>query len=153
MEASKHMATEITVAYINKVKASERMTVTNSSDAHAYALRGFDKDTISLQEEFIAIYLNRANQVLGIYKVGKGGITGVVADNRLVLAVALKVAAVSIIVAHNHPSGNLKPSKADEELTYKIREGAKFMDIKLLDHIIVEPSGEQYYSFADEGLL
>lgn len=81
----------------------------------------------------------------------QGGITGTVADPRLILAAAIKVAACAMMLVHNHPSGSLKPSAADEELTTKIKEGARYFDIKVLDHLIVTSEG--YYSFADEGLL
>jgi DNA repair protein RadC len=89
--------------------------------------------------------------VLGIYEVSTGGMTGTVADPKLIFAAALKGAACGIILAHNHPSNNLKPSISDEQLTTKIKEGGKLLDIKLLDHLII--SSEGYYSFADEGLL
>ncbi len=102
-------------------------------------------------EEFKVLLLNRANRVTGVYEASAGGITGTVADPRLILAVAIKSVSVSIILAHNHPSGNLKPSRADEELTAKIKEAGKYHEIKVLDHIII--SSESYYSFADEGLL
>lgn len=98
------------------------------------------------------MYLNRANRVIGVYKVSVGGITGTVADPRLILSVALKSAATSIILAHNHPSGNLKPSRADLELTTKIKTAAQLMDITVLDHLIVT-SDEGFLSFADEGLM
>jgi DNA repair protein RadC len=97
------------------------------------------------------LLLNRANRVTGVYEVSTGGITGTVADPRLILAAAIKSLSVSIILAHNHSSGNLKPSRADEELTAKIKEAGKYHDIKILDHIII--SSEGYYSFSDEGLL
>ena len=80
-----------------------------------------------------------------------GGITGTVADPRLILAAAIKSLSVGLVLCHNHPSGNLRPSRADEELTLKIKEAAKYHDIKVLDHIIL--SSEGYFSFADEGLL
>lgn len=144
---------EITVAYINKQKHTERPVINTSAEAHRYLLNGFDPDTIAYQEAFVVIYLNRANQVLGMYRVATGGQTGVVADPRMILATALKIAALSVIVGHNHPSGNMKPSRHDEELTHKLREGGKFLDVKLLDHLIVSPCGERYFSFADEGLL
>jgi DNA repair protein RadC len=101
---------------------------------------------------FVVMYLNRANHVIGVYKLSLGGITGTIADPRLILATALKVAASSIILAHNHPSSNLKPSKADELLTNKIKQGALFMDIQVSDHLILS-SSEGYYSFADEGMI
>ena len=153
MEAIQPAVAEITIVYVNRQKAKERQQINSSADAHQYFLRGFNADTIAVQEEFMAIYLNRANQVLGLYKVGRGGMTGTVADPRLMIAVALKIAAVGIIVAHNHPSGSMRPSRHDEELTNKLKEGARFMDIKLLDHLILAPDGEQFFSFADEGLL
>jgi DNA repair protein RadC len=144
---------EISVVYVNRQKASERPTINGSSDAHRFLLKGFNQDTIAYQEQFVALYLNRANQVLGLYKVATGGQSSVVADPRMILATALKIAAMSVIVAHNHPSGIMKPSRLDEELTLKLKEGAKFLDVKVLDHLIVSPSGEAYYSFADEGLI
>jgi DNA repair protein RadC len=103
------------------------------------------------REVFAVIFLNQANRVNHFEVVSEGGITGTVADPRLILKKALDSHAVSIILCHNHPSGNLKPSKADEELTIKIREAARFFDIKVIDHIIVSHDG--FFSFADEGLL
>jgi DNA repair protein RadC len=142
---------EIKVVYHPKPQA-ERPVIISSSDALIYLMDGFDRDTMALQEQFVVMYLNQGGKILGVYKASAGGITGTVADTRIILSIALKIAAVSIIISHNHPSGSLKPSKADEELTRKIKEAAKMMDIKLLDHLIVEPSGK-YYSLADEGLL
>ena len=103
------------------------------------------------QEFFGVVYLNQANRVNHFEIVSQGGITGTVADPRIILKKALEKNAVSLILCHNHPSGSLKPSKADQELTIKIKEAAKFFDIKVLDHLIV--SDEGYYSFADEGLM
>jgi DNA repair protein RadC len=103
------------------------------------------------REVFAVIFLNQANRVNHFEVVSQGGITGTVADPRLILKKALDSHAVNIILCHNHPSGNLKPSKADEELTFKIREAARFFDIKVIDHIIV--SHEGYFSFADEGMM
>ena len=99
------------------------------------------------------MYLNRANRVLGIYPMSSGGITGTVVDIRLILSIALTTATTSIILAHNHPSGNMKTSKTDLELTNRIKEGAKLMDIKLLDHLIISPVDREYFSFADNGLI
>jgi DNA repair protein RadC len=153
MEAVLPAVAEIAVVYRNKQKASERAQINSSTDAHRCLLQGFNPDTIALQESFLALYLNRANQVLGLYKVGVGGITGVVCDPRLILAVALKIGAVGIILAHNHPSGTLRPSRQDEDVTTKLKEAARFMDIKMLDHLILSPDRETYFSFADDGLL
>ena len=99
------------------------------------------------------MYLNRSNRVLGVYPVSLGGITGTIADIRLILSVALKIVATCIVLAHNHPSGSLKPSRADIELTSKIKEAAKYMHITLMDHLILSPEEDQYLSFADEGFL
>jgi len=111
----------------------------------------FPQDTICLQEQFIVLYLNRANKVIGSYQLSKGGITGTIADVRLILSVALKTLATGLILAHNHPSGNLTPSDSDINLTKKIKQSAKLMDIELLDHIII--SNEGYFSFIDDGIL
>ncbi len=102
-------------------------------------------------EVFAVIFLNRANKINHFEIISKGGITGTVADPRVILKKALEEDATAIILCHNHPSGNLKPSKADEELTLKIKEAAKYFDIRIMDHIIVSEDG--YYSFADEGML
>ena len=102
-------------------------------------------------EVFAVVFLNRANRINHFQIVSEGGITGTVADPRLILKKALEEEAVSLILCHNHPSGNLKPSKADEELTLKIKEASRYFDIKVLDHIIV--SDEGWFSFADEGLI
>jgi DNA repair protein RadC len=102
-------------------------------------------------EVFAVLFLNRANKVNHFEIVSEGGITGTVADPRIILRRALEEDAVSLILCHNHPSGSLKPSRADEQITIKIKEAARLFDITVLDHIIVSEMG--YYSFADEGLL
>jgi DNA repair protein RadC len=111
----------------------------------------WDENKIEFQEEFKVLLLNRANRVIGVYEVSCGGVTGTLADPRLILTAAIKSLSVCIVLSHNHPSGNLKPSRADEELTAKIKEACKYHDIIVLDHIII--SSEAYFSFADEGLL
>ncbi len=102
-------------------------------------------------EVFAVLFLNRANKVNHFEIVSEGGITGTVADPRVILRKALEQDAVNIILCHNHPSGSLKPSRADEQLTTKIKEAAKFLDITVVDHLIVSEDG--YYSFADDGIL
>ena len=102
-------------------------------------------------EVFAVLFLNRANKINHFEIISRGGITGTVADPRIILKKALEEDATSIILSHNHPSGSLKPSKADEELTQKIKEAARYFDIRIIDHIIVSEEG--YYSFADEGIL
>lgn len=152
MQPIKHAVTEISIAYRNKQKASERTLITSSAQAHTLLLEGYDPDTVGLQEQFVVMFLNAGNRVLGVYRASVGGITGTVCDIRLILGIALKVAASALIVSHNHPSGTLRPSRADEDLTSKLKEAAKWMDLKLLDHLIISPTSE-YYSFADEGKL
>jgi DNA repair protein RadC len=102
-------------------------------------------------EVFAVAYMNQANRINHFEIISKGGLTGTVADPRVILKKALLEDAVSLIVCHNHPSGNLQPSKADQELTRKLKEAAKLFDISLFDHIIVSESG--YFSFADAGIL
>ncbi len=102
-------------------------------------------------EEFWIIYLNNSNKVIQKNQLSKGGITGTLVDVRLVLKNALEVGAVSLILAHNHPSGTLKPSESDKNLTYKLKAAAQSLDIKVLDHLIV--TEKAYFSFADENVL
>ncbi|HAW51715.1 MAG TPA: hypothetical protein DCX54_05210 [Flavobacteriales bacterium] len=102
-------------------------------------------------EEFWILILSRSNQVLGKKRISTGGVSGTVADNKLIFKCVLEHLGSSLIISHNHPSGNLKPSKADEQLTKKIKMACQNLDIQLLDHLIVY--NESYFSFADEGLL
>ena len=102
-------------------------------------------------EEFWILYLNNSNKIIEQFQISKGGITGTLVDVRITLRKALELSAVSLILAHNHPSGNLNPSEADKQLTRKLKTAAESLDIKILDHIIV--TEKSYFSFADEGLL
>lgn len=102
-------------------------------------------------EVFAVIFLNRSNKINHFEIISEGGITGTVADPRIILKKALEEEAVNLILCHNHPSGSLRPSRVDEQLTTRIRDAARLLDITVLDHIIVSDGG--YYSFADEGLL
>ena len=106
---------------------------------------------IDIYESMFAVYLNQANNTIGWYKVSQGGITGTVADPRLIIKKALDILATGIVLCHNHPSGGLKPSYADEQITKKIKEGCSYFDIRLLDHIIL--TEDSYYSFCDAGIL
>ena len=141
---------EITVSY--KPCKAHKPLIKSSDDAYFHLLKFFPEDTIALYETFVVGYLNRANRLIGIYELSKGGITGTVADPRLILSVALKCAATGIILAHNHPSGNLQASTADKEITQKIKNACEYLDIKLLDHLIIVPEGK-YLSFTEEGIL
>ncbi|WP_412985627.1 JAB domain-containing protein [Pontimicrobium sp. IMCC45349] len=140
---------EIKVSYtsINK----EKIKITNSQESFNIILDCWNKDIIELQEEFKVLLLNRSNHVLGIYSLSKGGVSGTVVDAKLLFSVALKCNASSIIIVHNHPSGNLNPSTTDKKITNKIKKAGQYLDIVLLDHLIISKDG--YYSFSDNGLI
>ena len=127
---------------------NERVKIGTSEDAYQYIR--FELSDLT-HEEFWVVYLDRANNVIDKVKISQGGITGTVIDIRIILRQAIERLASSIILVHNHPSGNLDPSKNDVEITRKALEASKLLDIKVLDHIII--GGEKYASFADEGLI
>ncbi len=122
--------------------------ITSSSELAAYLKAQFQHKR---HEVFAVVFLNRSNKVNHFEIISEGGITGTVADPRIILRRALEHDATNIVLCHNHPSGSLKPSRQDEELTSKIKSAAQYFDIRVLDHIIVSEEG--YYSFADEGIL
>lgn len=142
---------EIQLTYKTEVKPSLRPKISGSRDAYNILLENWDKSKIEFIEQFKAILLNRANKVLGIFEVSSGGVTGTVADPRVIFAAAIKANACGIILSHNHPSGNLIPSQSDIDLTKRLKEGGKLLEIQILDHVIVTTEG--YHSLADEGLL
>lgn len=144
-------AAEVELIYKTSVKVSERPLIRDSSDSYQLFLNHWDENKLEFVEQFKIALLNRSNRVLGIYEVSTGGISSTVADPKLIFTAALKASASGIIACHNHPSGKLVPSKADELLTKKISEAGKFLDLPLLDHLII--SSEGYFSFADQGLL
>ena len=126
----------------------QRIKINNSKEIAVY-LKTILKDFN--YEVFVALLLNRSHKIISYEIISKGGISGTVADPRIILKKALDAGASSLIICHNHPSGNLQPSQQDDLLTQKIKSAALYFDIKLLDHIIVSEEG--YYSFADEGKL
>jgi len=140
---------EIKVAY--STNETSKVKIKSADDAYNVLLASWEMDTIELQEEFKILLLNRANEVLGIYPLSRGGITGTVVDQRLIFAVALKCNATGIIICHNHPSGKLKPSETDISLTKSIKECGKLLEINLIDHLIVSKNG--FYSFIKNGTL
>ncbi|AKD05770.1 JAB domain-containing protein [Pontibacter korlensis] len=146
-----HRVAEVKLSYRNRVKPSERPQVTCSADSYMVLKESWDKSKLEFVEQFKVLLLNRANRVLGAYELSTGGVAGTVADPKLVFVAALKACASGVILCHNHPSGNLKPSVADLQLTKKIKQGGELLDIAVLDHIILTSEG--YYSLADEGLL
>jgi DNA repair protein RadC len=142
---------EIELIYRSRVKASERPQIHKSTDAYRLFLQQWNRDKLELQEQFKIMLLNKASRVLGIYELSTGGVSGTVADPKLIFAAALKANASNLIVSHNHPSGNLHPSRQDEEMTSKLKQAGQFLDINVMDHLIITSEG--YFSFADEGLL
>ena len=142
---------EVKLTYRSKVKPSDRPQVTSSSDSYRILKESWDTGKLEFVEQFKVLLLNRANRVLGIYELSTGGVAGTVADPKLVFVAALKGCASAIILCHNHPSGNTKPSAADLQLTKKMKQAGEVLDITVLDHIIL--TSENYYSLADEGLL
>ena len=150
-EKKMYEVAEIQLTYKSNVKPSLRPKVNGSKDAYELLKENWDASRIEFIEQFKAVLLNRANKVLGILEVSTGGVSGTVADPKVIFAAAIKANASSFLVAHNHPSGNLSPSQADIDLTRKLRDGGKLLEIQLLDHLIVTVEG--YYSFADEGAL
>jgi len=127
---------------------NKKESVTSSNDIAAFLKAKLQHKQ---HEVFAVVFLNQANKIIHHEIVSEGGITGTVADPRIILKKALEHNAVNIILCHNHPSGNLSPSKADKDLTQKLKEASLLLELKVIDHIII--SNEGYYSFADEGIL
>lgn len=142
---------EIQLSYKSKVKPSQCPKINSSKEAYSILLDSWDDDKLEFIEQFKILLLNRANRVLGICEVSTGGGGATIVDPRVVFVAAIKSNSTSIILAHNHPSGQLRPSEADIKLTKRLTEGGRLLDIPVLDHIILTSEG--YYSFADEGLL
>lgn len=142
---------EVELSYKSKVKPSMREKIVCSRDTYDILKRIYDDTRIEHVEEFYVLMLNRGNNVMGWIKISEGGISSTTADVRIIFQAALLSNATSIVISHNHPSGNLQPSNADIQLTRKVKEAGKLLDIELMDHVIV--STEAYYSFADEGML
>jgi DNA repair protein RadC len=142
---------EIELIYKTKVKNSERPQIKSSKDAYILMLSAWDCNKIEFFEQFKVLLLNHAHKALGIYEISSGGIAGTVVDLRLIFSAALKANATSLMMIHNHPSGNLTASEADKQITRKVKEAGRLLDITLLDSLII--TSESYYSFADEGAL
>ena len=140
---------EVELSYKPKFKSLHQVTC--SGDAYKYLLPTYKEGTICYKEYFKVLFLNQSNQVLGYTLISEGGITDTTVDVRVILQAALLTNSVAIILAHNHPSGNLKPSRQDMEITKQVKDAAQIMRIKVLDHLILTDAG--YYSFADEGKL
>ena len=141
---------EISLSYKRKVLAQERPKISCSSDAYKLFRENWSDLTINLFEEFKILLLDRDNRCMGIVTISQGGVSGTIVDPKLVFASALKARACSLILGHNHPSGNLTPSKADICLTEKLVKGGSYLDVRILDHIILSDVG--YTSFADSDI-
>lgn len=140
---------EITLKY--KTGEIKKSKITSSTEAYHLLLEMYDNDTLEYTESFIVIYLNRANNSIGWQRMSSGGTAGTIIDVKVLMTTALKCNAHGIILSHNHPSGNLRPSDQDLSVTKKLVKAGEFLEIKILDHIIVTAGG--YYSFQDEGII
>jgi len=142
---------EVEISYKPDYKVSERAQISSSNNANQILIQQWNMGRIELLEEFKILLLNRRNRVLGVVEISQGGLSGTVADPKVIFAAALKSCASGIILAHNHPSGELDPSREDTALTNKIKAGAELLELKVLDHLII--SNDSFFSFADEGFL
>ncbi|GGF42697.1 JAB domain-containing protein [Echinicola rosea] len=142
---------EIVLSYRPNSKVSEKPQIVSSLTANRILRANWDESKIAFIEEFKVILLNRANRVLGIINASSGGTAGTVVDLKVIFGAAMKSSASAMIIAHNHPSGTMKPSERDKRLTEKMVKAGKLLELPVLDHIILTPEG--YYSFADDGGL
>lgn len=140
---------EVELTY--KSTSKSRSKIYSSEDAYRYLLPTYKEGTICYKEYFKVLFLNQSSQILGYTLISEGGITETCADVRVILQAALLTNSVAIILAHNHPSGSLEPSRQDMEITKQVKDAAQLMRIKVLDHLILTDAG--YYSFADKGQL
>lgn len=150
MDKSTTLYNELKLIASATLKPSQRPTIRSSAETYQYLL-GIWPGCIEVQEQVVVIYLNNKSSVVGWQHLGRGAIDSCTIDVRLVLSTALLCSATRIILAHNHPSGNMMPSKADLNITKKMMAAAGVMDIMVLDHLII--SSEGYRSMADEGEL
>lgn len=141
---------ELSIGY--SPKETPLPQIRNSSDAYRLFKGLFEPNSLGLNEQFVVLYMNRANRVIGGLKAFKGGISATVVDHRIIFATALKVLASGIVIAHNHPSGNLEASEEDLKLTKRIKEAGELLDIRLIDHLILGIDSD-YSSFAEKGWL
>lgn len=142
---------EVQLVYHRKIKASDRPKIKQSEDAYALFRENWNSQTINLFEEFKVMLVDRNLRCMGVSTVAMGGITGLYVDNKIIFGLALKARACNLMLAHNHPSGNPTPSKADIRLTERICKAAQLLDITILDHIILTDEG--FTSFASDGLI
>ncbi len=151
MKTTNSLLNELSITYTKKLFSNT--SITNSKDANLLINEIYQQTAscIEFKEYFFIVLLNRANEVIGYHKLSEGGICSTLVDKRIAFATALKSLAVGILLVHNHPSGNLKPSQQDIQLTKDFCEVGELLEIKIVDHIIISVNG--YYSFADNGQL
>ena len=142
---------EVQVSYKPDYKASERPKISSSKQAYDLFIQHWDLGKIEFLEQSKMILLNRQNRVLGLVDISTGGVSGTILDPKIMFSIALKANTSAIILCHNHPSGNLKPSQSDIRLTNQLKEGGKLLEILVWDHLII--TNENYYSFADDGMM
>jgi len=142
---------EVTVSYRPKIRPSQRPIVKCAEDAYEILLGFWNADKIELCEQFCVMLLNNRGSVLGVVELSSGGFTGVVVDAKMIFSVALKACACSIIIAHNHPSGNLKPSTQDIRVTTRLVAAGNILEIPLNDHLII--SSEGFLSLSEAGYM
>ena len=143
--------TEVELIYRNKINPADRIKITSPQSAYDAFISAWDLNKIDMIEQFYVLFVDRASHCLGISNLFTGGISSCVVDPKIIFASALKANASGIFMAHNHPSRNLQPSRADEFITKKIIAGGNILEISVFDHLIVNPN--TYYSFAEEGLM
>jgi len=148
MERKIHYLAEVSLQYKQSIPFDQMQKISTSRDAELILRRSWDKDLINVKEQFKVLYLNRANRLIAIEEHSTGGLTGTTADVKLIISTALQCLASSIILAHNHPSGNLKFSKLDRRITESIKQAAKLFEIVVLDHLILTTDG--YCSMVDD---
>lgn len=142
---------EMAISYKTTGKFTDMPFLSGQIETDAYLRKIWDADQIEYREEFILLMLNRRNKLIGWVKISSGGMAGTVADPKIIFQHALLSGCSSIVLSHNHPSGNLKPSSADISLTNKIIQAGKVLDIAVLDHVIMTANGS--FSFLSEGLI
>lgn len=151
MKTKTNYINELTINYNKKLFSSNRITCSKDAEQIIREIYFKTSSKIEVKEYFFIILLNRANEVIGYNKLSEGGICGTVVDIRLAFASALKSLAVSVILVHNHPSGNIEASKQDIDITHKFIKAGDLLEIMIFDHIIL--TSNSYYSFADKGLI
>ncbi|MCF0055555.1 JAB domain-containing protein [Dyadobacter sp. CY356] len=146
-----YILNEIKVSYTSHLEPEDRMKIGRPLDSYNALLSVWNMDTIDLYEEMKVMMLDTSSRVIGVFNHSTGSSAGVAVDSKLIFATALKANAQSIVLAHNHPSGNLNPSHADREITHRLIECGKMLELPVVDHIIVSRKG--FYSFVDNDAM